>query len=148
MVSQGWWIVFLIGKWMKEWMRRWSLSLPSPSWSHQSSLFGWKQIISDRSTFRWIFKYFWQWVVFIYFNYVNILHISESGSQWCLIKETCKALQCLNQGERRLYKQMEGGYLRIMPVRTGDRLTLVLVGSGGLTSWLFPHPKCVTEVGR
>lgn len=36
----------------------------------------------------------------------------------------------------------------MMPVRASDRLTLVLVGLGGLTSWLFPYPKCVTEVGR
>lgn len=41
-----------------------------------------------------------------------------------------------------------GGYLRMMPVRAGDRLTLVLVGLEGLTSWLCPHPKCVTEVVR
>lgn len=36
----------------------------------------------------------------------------------------------------------------MMPVRAGDRLTLVLLGLGGLAIWLFPPPKCITEVGR
>lgn len=31
-------------------------------------------------------------VVFIYFNYVNTRNISDSRSQWCLIKETWKAV--------------------------------------------------------
>lgn len=33
------------------------------------------------------------------------------------------------------------GNLRMMPVRVGDRLTLVLVGLEGLALWLFPHPN-------
>lgn len=44
------------------------------------------------------FLIFWQWVVFIYFNYVNTLNISDSRSQRCLIKETWKAVQCQNGG--------------------------------------------------
>lgn len=45
------------------------------------------------------FLIFWQWVVFIYFNYVNTVNISDSRSQWCLIKETWKAEQCQKWGE-------------------------------------------------